>query len=74
LKFYNEDFLKKVQVYKTLTLVRHISISQTIPGRKRITADLISLCEERLAQQLNRNSRKYSNQLLLINTGTGGLT
>lgn len=35
--------------YATLTLVRHISISSTIPDRARTTGDLIDLCEQRLA-------------------------
>jgi hypothetical protein len=40
-----EDALRD---YATLTLVRHVSISSTMPDRTHATADLLDLCEQRL--------------------------
>ncbi len=37
-----------VRVYAALTLARHIHISRRIPERRRFTAGLLELCEERL--------------------------
>jgi aminoglycoside phosphotransferase (APT) family kinase protein len=37
-----------IRVHASLTLARHIAISTRIPGRERITADLLDLCEQRL--------------------------
>jgi hypothetical protein len=37
-----------MRVYAALTLARHIHISRRLPERRRLTADIICLCEERL--------------------------
>lgn len=42
------DFAQAIAVYKTLTLVRHISLSTQIPGRQHTTEALLNLCEQRL--------------------------
>ena len=42
------DLAEAIAVYKTLTLVRHISLSTQIPGRQHTTEALLHLCEQRL--------------------------
>jgi hypothetical protein len=39
---------RAVTAYTTLTLVRHIYISNTFPERRSFTKDLLELSEERL--------------------------
>jgi Ser/Thr protein kinase RdoA (MazF antagonist) len=41
---------KAINIYKTLTLVRHIYISTLHSNRRATTAPLLTLCEARLAQ------------------------
>lgn len=43
-----EGVRRSVRVYETLTLARHIHISTRIPERRRFTAGILELCEERL--------------------------
>jgi hypothetical protein len=45
-----EQVRQAIQVYATLTLVRHIHISTRFPDRKQITEALLELCEQRLAR------------------------
>jgi aminoglycoside phosphotransferase (APT) family kinase protein len=42
-----------VEIYTTLTLVRHISISQQFSDRRPFTESLLSLCEDRLHTQIS---------------------
>lgn len=42
------DLVPAIALYKTLTLVRHISLSTQIPGRQHTTEALVNLCEQRL--------------------------
>ena len=42
-----------IEIYTTLTLVRHIAISQRFLDRRQFTESLVSLCEERLQTQLS---------------------
>jgi aminoglycoside phosphotransferase (APT) family kinase protein len=44
-----EQVRPAIQVYTTLTLVRHIHISTRFPDRQQITGALLELCEQRLA-------------------------
>lgn len=44
----NEVTSERVQVYKTLTLARHIFISTLFEERKALTEGLLELCEQRL--------------------------
>ena len=43
-----------VEIYTTLTLVRHISISQQFSDRRKFTKKILSLCEKRLQSQLSQ--------------------
>lgn len=43
-----EGVREAARVYAALTLARHIHISRRIPERRRFTADILELCEERL--------------------------
>lgn len=45
-----EQTRRAIQVYTTLTLVRHIHISTRFPDRQQITEALLELCEQRLAR------------------------
>lgn len=45
-----EEARVAVQIYATLTLVRHIHISTLFPKRRRFTEHLCTLCEERLSR------------------------
>jgi len=42
-----------VEIYTTLTLVRHVSISQQFSDRRQFTEPLLSLCEDRLQTQIS---------------------
>ena len=53
------DRRRAIEIYTTLTLVRHIAISQRIPNRSQFTISLMDLCEKRIFNQLN----KYQNSL-----------
>ena len=46
-----------VDIYTTLTLVRHISISQQFSDRIKFTKKILSLCEKRLQSQLSQLSQ-----------------
>lgn len=50
LKLAGEGVGPSIQVYKTLTLARHIYLSTQIPGRSHTTTDLLELCERRVAK------------------------
>ncbi len=43
-----EKARRAVRVYESLTLARHIHISARIPERRRFTAGILDLCEERI--------------------------
>jgi len=46
-----------VEIYTTLSLVRHISISQQFSDRRKFTKKILSLCEKRLQSQLSQLSQ-----------------
>lgn len=52
-----ESVLGAVRVYSSLTLARHIHVSRRIPERRRFTAELLDLCEERLLVGSGRRVR-----------------
>lgn len=45
-----------VEAYRTLTLVRHVWISDRIPERRRFTPEILALCEDLLLAE--RSSAK----------------
>lgn len=46
---------RSVEVYTTLTLVRHIHISMQFPERRHFTEALLTLCEQRLSEQIRQS-------------------
>ncbi|MGI8650652.1 MAG: phosphotransferase family protein [Rubrobacter sp.] len=44
-----EELAERVSLYRTLTLVRHVWISDRIPARQTFTPEILALCEELLA-------------------------
>jgi aminoglycoside phosphotransferase (APT) family kinase protein len=48
LQYSGSKYRSNIQVYKNLTLARHIFISSTFPDRQEFTESLLELCEERL--------------------------
>lgn len=42
------ELAERVSIYRTLTLVRHVQISDRIPNRREFTPELISVCESLL--------------------------
>jgi len=53
LELSGESRRRSVEVYTTLTLVRHISISQQFSERRQYTEAILSHCEKRLRTQLS---------------------
>ncbi len=50
----NCDLSKTIDIYTSLTLLRHIAISWRVPERRSNIPALIELCGDRLAQQLQQ--------------------
>ncbi len=48
-ELHGEEARRRVRVYHTLTLVRHIQLSTDFPDRRPFTERLLELCERRLA-------------------------
>lgn len=48
----NSNKVHDIDVYRVLSLARHIAISQRIPSRKKYTLDIISLVEQELRKTL----------------------
>jgi Ser/Thr protein kinase RdoA (MazF antagonist) len=44
----SHDLTETINIYRILTLVRHIAISQRIKDRRKYTSSLIELCEQQL--------------------------
>lgn len=51
-----ERLVGRVEAYRTLTLVRHVWISDRIPERRRFTPEILALCEDLLLAE--RSSAK----------------
>ena len=47
------NLCESIELYSTLSFVRHIAISQRIKKRNKFTDRIIDLCEEKLAVQNN---------------------
>ena len=47
-----EEARSRMQIYKILTLVRHIFISTLFSERKAFTEDLLELCEQNLKKDM----------------------
>ncbi len=43
---------QRIAIYTSLTLVRHLALGDRLPSRQLFTADLLRLCEQRLAEQV----------------------
>jgi len=49
-----------VEIYTTLTLVRHISISQQFSERRQFTEEILSLCEKRIQDLLLKDKIEHA--------------
>ncbi|WP_052125074.1 phosphotransferase [Vibrio sinaloensis] len=44
----HSDAEREIEIYRVLSLIRHISISQRVPERRKFTGSIITLCEDQI--------------------------